>query len=297
MSLSPEWIRLQSDQLTVAIDPLGAQLSVLRDAAGRDLLWDGNPAFWAGRAPILFPIVGALNRGLYRWCDKTYVLPRHGFARGRRFGIVAATAQEALFRLCSDSATLAVYPFAFELDLRYALHGGELSITVTVRNRGQGPMPASVGFHPAFRWPLPYGAPRSAHRLEFEVDEPAPVRRLDADGLLVPAVQATPVSGRMLLLDDALFAQDVVIFDQLRSRRLRYGASEGPGIDVRFPDARYLGLWSRPGAPFVCIEPWRGVADPAGFEGNLQEKPGIEMLERPADALSTTMVIELSDQR
>jgi galactose mutarotase-like enzyme len=150
-----------------------------------------------------------------------------------------------------------------------------LTIEASVRNTGNEPMPASLGFHPAFRWPLPYGAAREAHFIEFEVEEPSRIRRLNAAGLLTDERHATPVKGRRLLLQDALFKDDVVIFDQLKSRRLIYGAAKGPRIQVSFPNATHLGLWSKPGAGFVCIEPWRGVADPAGFEGSLNDKPGV----------------------
>jgi galactose mutarotase-like enzyme len=292
MTTPDDWVCLQSDALTAQVDPLGAQLSVLRDAQGRDLLWNGDPAYWNGRAPILFPIVGALHQGHYLWGGKHYALPRHGFARGRRFEVVKASSVHAVFRLRADEATRAVYPFDFELELRFVLQGPDLAVTATVRNGGPEPMPASVGFHPALRWPLPGGASRALHRLEFEVEESAPVRRLDRDGLLTPDLHASPVVGRTLMLADALFEQDVVIFDQPRSHRLHYCAEDGPGIEVRFPDARYLGLWSKPGAPFVCIEPWRGVADPQGFEADLREKPGIELLAAGA-SLSTTLVLSL----
>jgi len=293
MTTPADWVCLHSDALTAQIDPLGAQLSVLRDTQGRDLLWHGDPAYWNGRAPILFPIVGALHQGHYLWGGKRYALPRHGFARGRRFDVVSASSMDAVFRLRADEATRAVYPFDFELELRFVLQGAELAVTATVRNGGREPMPASVGFHPALRWPLPGGAPRALHHLEFDMEEPAPVRRLDRDGLLTPNLHASPVVGRTLLLADALFEQDVLIFDALRSRSLRYGAGDGHDVEVRFPDARYLGLWSKPGAPFVCIEPWRGVADPQGFDADLREKPGIELLAAGA-SLSTTLVLSLT---
>src|SRR5579862_5593306 len=115
--MTDQWIPLSSGELHAEVNPLGAQLSVVRDASGRDLLWNGDPAFWTGRAPILFPIVGELAGGHYRLADKTYPLSRHGFARGKPFNLVAATAATATFRLRADESTLAVYPFEFELDV------------------------------------------------------------------------------------------------------------------------------------------------------------------------------------
>jgi galactose mutarotase-like enzyme len=180
-----------------------------------------------------------------------------------------------LFRLVADSATMKVYPFHFELDVRFRLEASVLVVEASVRNTGNEPMPASLGFHPAFRWPLPYGAVREEHFIEFGTSETGRIRRLDANGLLSDARHPTPVQGRRLTLHDGLFTSDVVIFDQLQSRQLTYGGATGPRLQVSFPNATHLGLWSKPGAGFVCIEPWRGVADPAGFEGSLNDKPGV----------------------
>lgn len=269
-------IQISSGQLTAQIDPMGAQLHSLR--ADRDLQWQGDPAVWKGRAPILFPIVGALAGGQYRTDGQTYSLSRHGFARDRLFAVAEATDASALFRLTWDQETLRLYPFRFAFDLSFAVTGARLDMAATVRNLDQKTLPASVGFHPALLWPLPFGQPRAAHFLEFEKDEPAPVRRLDAQGLLCPQGFPTPVVGRRLALRDDLFADDAIIFDRLASRKLSYGAQNGPRIEVEFEGMPYLGVWTKPGAPFICIEPWHGIADPAGFSGDFAAKPGIALL-------------------
>ena len=304
MSTSPsnwpaEWAALRTDQWTAVVDPLGAQLSILRDAQGRDLLWNGDPAVWAGRAPILFPIVGALNDGHFRWRGQRYALPRHGLARTRRFELLRSGERELVFRLRFDDATLKVYPFRFELDVAFRMEGQSFEMKAAARNVGDEPMPVSMGFHPAFRWPLPYGAPsegasREAHSIEFAFAESAPVRRLDAAGLVTPTPHVSPVKGRQLSLNDALFAPDVVIFDQLVSRQLTFGAS-APGstrLSVSFAGATHLGLWSKPGASFLCIEPWCGMADPVGFNEELDRKPGVFFVP-PGSVRSLAMQIEL----
>jgi galactose mutarotase-like enzyme len=286
------WVPLSSAELSAEVDPLGAQLSVLRDASGRELLWSGDAAIWAGRAPLLFPIVGTLAGGSYRLGAKTYPLPRHGFARGRHFDVVAATSSKATFRLNADEATLQVYPFHFQLDVDFALTGTTLSVTSSVRNVGVEQMPASIGYHPGFRWPLPYGEPREAHFIEFAADEGPSIRRLDADGLLSPERHPTPVSHRRLALEDALFRDDVVIFDEIRSRSVIYGTDKGPRIRVSYPDAHYFGVWTKPGAPFICIEPWQGIADEAGFSGDFRKKLGVFTL-APGAVQAMTMQISL----
>ena len=285
------WITLASSRLSASIDPHGAQLVALRDSRGRDLLWSGDPAWWAGRAPVLFPIVGALAAGCYRWRGREYSLPRHGFARHMPFTVQQRTADAVTLVLRANEATRDVYPFAFELELAFATADMELHVVASVRNTGSQQLPASIGFHPAFRWPLDE-SPREQHWLEFERAEPEPVRRLDNAGLLREAPAPTPVHGRRLALDDSLFAEDVVIFDRLHSRSLSYGSATDR-LTVEFPDASHLGLWSKPGARFLCIEPWRGVADPEGGPGELDRKPGVLHVE-PGDVARLTMRIRLA---
>ena len=292
MQLDTQWVSLASGDLTAEVNPLGAQLSTLRDRAGRDLLWDGDPAVWTGRAPLLFPIVGSLSGGCYRLGSTIYHLPRHGFARGKLFDIVDATSAGAAFRLRADEASLQVYPFRFELEVRFALEGPTLSMTTYVRNVGDEDMPASFGYHPAFRWPLPYGRARSSHFIEFASDEPAPIRRLDADGLVSPERHPTPISRRRLALEDSLFQNDVIILDEIRSRSVTYGADEGPRLRVSFLDSPYLGLWTKPRANFICIEPWHGLADPVGFSGDFSAKPGVFMV-APGAAVPIKMAVTL----
>src|SRR5882762_8496207 len=285
-------LSLSSGDLTAEVNPLGARRSTLRDSAGRDLLWDGDPSVWTGRAPLLFPIVGTLAGGCYRLGSNIYHLPRHGFARGKLFDIVDATSASAAFRLKADESSLLVYPFHFELEVQFALDGPTLSVTTYVRNAGDEDMPASFGYHPGFRWPLPFGEARSSHVIEFASDEPALIRRLDADGLVSPERRPTPISQRRLALEDSLFQDDVIIFDEIRSRSVTYGADDGPRIRVSYPDAPYLGLWMKPQANFICIEPWHGVADPAGFSGDFRAKTGAFTL-APGTARPIRMEITL----
>jgi galactose mutarotase-like enzyme len=290
---SNRWVSLGSADLTAEINALGAELSVLRDRAGRDLLWDGDPSVWAGRAPLLFPIVGELAGGSYRLGSATYPLPRHGFARRKPFHIVESTLSGATFRLTADASTLPVYPFHFELDVRFALNGPTLSVTTQVRNVGDGDMPASLGYHPAFRWPLPFGRARSSHFIEFDRDQDAPIRRLNGDGLLASERHPTPVFNRRLALADSLFQDDVVIFDEVQSPSLSYGAEGAPRIRLSYPGTPYLGVWTKPRANFICIEPWHGVSDPEGFAEDFRTKPGVFMVP-PGGAVPIEMTITLS---
>ncbi len=271
----PDRVGIGSTALSVEISPLGAELQSLRDSQGRELMWSGDPAFWSGRAPLLFPIVGRLNADCYRLGDREYSLPKHGFARTSLFTLIDVGPDQATFRLCDSDASRAVYPFAFRLDAAFVVSGATLIMTVTIANPGAGALPASFGFHPAFAWPLPEGGQRADHAVLFDVDEPADLCAITADGLIGADSRRTPVSGRELLLRDGLFSDDALVWKSLNSRRLTYGARRHRALDIAFPDTEWLGIWTRPGAPFICIEPWAGMADPAGYRGDFRDKPGV----------------------
>jgi len=289
--MADDLISIASERLTARINPLGAELWSLTDKAGAEYMTDADPAFWGGHAPVLFPIVGSLAQDRLVVDGTTYPLPRHGFARHSRFDLAAQGADHAQFVLRDSAATRAVYPFAFELTLDFRLTGWRLEMTASVANPGDRPLPFSFGYHPAFAWPLPGGADKAAHRLTFAHDEPGPVRRVSRQtGLLLPDPQPSPVDGRTLPLDPALFVDDALIWTDLASRALRYDAPGGTALVVEFADLPMLGLWQVPGARYLCIEPWQGHADPQGFAGEFADKPGLVTL-APGALRSFTMAV------
>lgn len=273
-----DWFDIGSRALTASINPFGAELSSLRDRRGRQLMTNADPHFWSGRAPILFPIVGRLNDDVL-WLDETsYRMEKHGFARRSMFDVAESSASHAVLRLINSARTMESYPFPFLLEIGFVVDDTTLTMTAIIGNTGDAPMPVSFGWHPAFAWPLPGGAAREDHYIDFEVDEPAPLKGLNEAGLIAED-RATPVIGNRLALADPLFERDALIWNPVTSQRLRYGSDTGPQLDIAFPDTPSLGIWTKPGARFVCIEPWHGTADSTGFGGDFREKPGVMMLE------------------
>lgn len=269
-------IAFGSGELTARVNPLGAELWSLIDRDGREYMTDADRAFWTGHAPLLFPIVGMLNGGCYRLDGREYAMPKHGFARQSPFKLIESEADRARFRLTDSPGTRASYPFAFALEMDFRIAGTTLAITATVTNPGDEALPFSFGFHPAFAWPLPGGAAKDAHRVVFEHDEPEPIRRIDpASGLLLPDSHSTPVEGRTLTPTAKLFEPDALIWDRLASRALAFGAPGRAWLDLSFPDTPMLGIWQKPGARYLCLEPWQGIADPAGYTGDFRDKPGV----------------------
>lgn len=259
--------------MTATILADGAELCSLADGSGNEMLWQAGPV-WPRHAPVLFPIVGRLADDTLRHQGQTYRLTQHGFARDRRFEWIERSDAACRLVLVDDAATRACFPFAFRLEIGFAVADTALTVTYTLRNPSSQTLLASFGAHPAFRWPLRAGSAKSAHTLTFRAPEPAPIRRL-AGGLLLPERFPSPVVGRTLSLDESLFTADAIIFDEVESNCVRFTAPDGPAIEVAWQGFGQLGLWMRPGGDFLCIEPWHGHADPVGFAGPFSEKPGL----------------------
>jgi len=268
---------IANQQIRAEFAEMGAELRRFQLIQGPDLLWNGDSEVWNRVSPVLFPIVGQLKGDVLRHGGKTFKMGRHGFARDRAFSLVRLSRESCTWRLRDDEQSREQFPFPFELWITYSVEGLLLKAIFEVRNPGKELLPASLGAHPAFRWPLP-GGQRESHRLEFAKPESAPISRL-AGGLLDPHPFPNPVDGNVLRLRDDLFAQDALVFDQIQSRSLRYLAPGGLGIELSWEGFRQLGLWTKPGAGFLCIEPWAGMASPAGFDGEFAEKPGLFTVE------------------
>lgn len=270
-------------RISATVKDDGAELTSLRDAADFEYLWQAGPE-WPRHAPVLFPIVGRLKDDTLLHEGRPYRMTQHGFARDSRFTWMERTPRSATLRLTDSDATRASYPFPFILDLTYAAEDATLSVTARVANPGNAVLPCGVGAHPAFRWPLSADVPQEAYRLEFETAETGRGRSVEG-GLLAGEI-ALPFEGRTMPLSPALFANDALVIPDVASRSVRFSAqaeaaaggepAPAPALAVSWDGYKDLGLWSKPtGAPFLCIEPWFGMASPVGWAGEFADKPGI----------------------
>lgn len=239
----------------------------------------GRGPVWPSHSPVLFPIVGQVAGDQVRVDGRTFPLARHGFARRQRFKWLEQATTRCSLELRDDETTRAVYPFEFRLVLTYVIEDGALRVEYALTNPGTVMLPASLGAHPAFRWPLRDGV-QTDYRLEFAADEPGPIHRVNG-GLLDPQELPSPVEGRVLPLDPKLFLLDAIIMLEPRSRGVRY-VGPGGGLEFRWNGFPQLGLWQKPGGDFICIEPWHGYSSPAGWDGDLRDKPGV-MLVAPGE--------------
>jgi len=270
-------INLTHGDARATIALLGAEARSWR-IAGRDLLWPGDPAIWSDISPILYPVVGWTRNGEERVDGRTYKLGLHGFARFETFAVEASGSDFARLTLRDNARTRAVYPFAFMLEIEYRLGPDALAIAIEVANPGEKRAPYACGLHPGFRWPLG-AAGREGALVQFEKNERPEVPELAPGGLVRATTRPVPLCGRNLPLSDALFEHDALCFLDCKSRSLAFIDASGASITMEYPDFQHAAVWTRPYAPFVCLEAWTGYSDPDGFDGDLIDKPGMRVLE------------------
>jgi galactose mutarotase-like enzyme len=285
----PLTIRIANQELAVEVSTLGAEMQSLKTADGRDFLWDGDATWWTGRSPILFPIVGKAPDDRLAIKGKTYPMAQHGIARRREFAIVEQTATACRHELVSNEETREVYPFDFRLTLEHRLDGRSLSVTATVENTGDGLLPFGLGFHPAFLWPLP-GAEDKPHHVQLDNGAEPAVVQLEA-GLIGKRLPSPFMAGR-LDLNHSLFANDALVFPEDAGTGLTYAAENGPSMHFTFENLPNIALWQKPGAPFLCVEPWHGMAAHAGGTAELVERPYTVALP-PGDVMRFGFTVEI----
>lgn len=283
-------VTIGSDRLTATVSTLGAEMQSLSHD-GVPLLWHGDAAFWGGRSPVLFPIVGRAEGDLVAVEGRTATMAQHGFARRSEFTLTAADGASCSHELLASEATRAVYPFEFRLTLRHEIRGSRLRVSATVDNLDEKAMPFGLGFHPAFLWPLP-GCARQPHRVVLENGAAPAMARLSG-GLLTDERAASPFRGGELVLSHEQFAEDAMIFPEGAGEGLRYRAETGPELRFRFENLPNLALWSKPGAPFVCIEPWHGMAARKGAGPEIAARPYGVML-TPGNTAEFAFSVELA---
>ena len=259
--------------LTVAnISRLGAEWRSW-SVDGRALLWAPDGLHWDRVAPLLFPVCGWTREGTVRVGGRAYPLGLHGFASTLMFSVVEQGADHVTLRVMNSHATRDIYPFRFILDVSYRLSPAGMAVSATVRNAGAVSRPYAFGLHPGFCWPLA-GGDKQGHRILFDANELAEVPVIAPGGLIGTARRPVPIEGRELALDEALFAQEALCFLDAASRGLTFAGPQGR-LRIDLENFPHIVLWSKPTAPFLCIESWTGYGDPEGFNGDLFEKPGM----------------------
>ncbi len=271
---------LQNDLLKIQVNEQGAELcSLWSKPENTEYLWQADATFWARRSPILFPIVGKFKNDIYTYQGRTYNMTQHGFARDSKFECISRSEQRLIFKLSSSPDTLRCYPFPFELYVTYVLLDKQVTVEFSVVNTGSEAMYFSIGAHPAFNIPLHADERLEDYSIHFDKQEQAVRHHIDR-GLFSNEQTVLLNRENVLALNEELFANDALVFKHLRSEQVSIvHRSKGAVLDMVFPDFPYLGIWKKTGAPFLCIEPWCGLADTIDSDGMLIYKEGIQVLE------------------
>ena len=265
---------LKNDKITGSRSAHGAELLSRKSAEGREYLWHGDEKYWASRAPLLFPIVCGLWNGQYRVDGKTYELPRHGFARDMDFDVIEKTESSVTYELTSNEETMKVYPYEFGLNVSYFLNDDMINVVWTVRNMGKEEMHFQIGGHPAFNLPDVGEGDKVEGTLLFDNEQPLTRIIGNTGGCIKPERYDVKTDRHIWAFDEESFADDAVILDKSQVGMAVIVDKEGqPQIGLSF-DCPCLGIWTPYGkhAPFLCIEPWYGVHDWAGYEGEFKDK-------------------------
>ena len=260
--------------IEATINPVGAELSSLK-VNDVEYLWHGDEKYWSGRAPILFPIVGALKEGRMSYQGASYEMAKHGIARHATFDRVATSPTTVSMRLSSDSLSLQQYPWKFELLVHFILNDSGMKICYEVINRDGKPMLFTIGSHPAFA--LNVNAPSELADYTITIDQNEPLQRysLYDSGLLGTSGESHDT---VFPLSETIFKKDALVFRDIKAESIKLSHHGQTVLTVNNGGAPHLGIWSKPGAPFVCIEPWLGTCDFIDSDTQFENKPDLKNL-------------------
>lgn len=271
-------MHIGNDHLSIEISERGAELRSVRTPDGAEWLWQGDPAYWGGRSPLLFPVVGRSPDNSVTIDGVEYPMPAHGVARISDFAPEASGSDWARLVLEDSEATRASYPFAFRLTLTYRLVGTTLSIIAAIANRDSVAMPFQFGFHPGFVWPLP-GAAGRPHLLTLANRANPALYRLDDDKMLRDSPLPSPFADGVLRPEPAMFDDDAMIFPSGAGSDIAFGVENGPRVHMVTANLPHFAVWQKPGAPFLCLEPWHGTAPFASAGKALEARHGVMALQ------------------
>ena len=272
---------IKNEYIKAKIKSFGAELNSLQKIDDSlEYIWQGDKEFWSRHSPILFPIVGRLKNDSYFYKNQKYNMSQHGFARDKEFEIVEKKDDFIEFKLSSDEKTLKIYPFSFELYLSYKLERNSLIVSYKVINKSDEKMLFSIGAHPAFNWSLEKDLKKEDYFLEFEINN-SKRYFLNELGLVFDSIDLK-FEDKKLFLNEELFKNDALVFNDLNIKNLTFKNIRNENfIKLNFENFPYLGIWSKPsGSPFLCIEPWFGVADEENTSQNFEDKKGIINLQK-----------------
>ena len=271
-------ITIQNNIYSASINPEGAELkSFLNKKTNEEFIWQADPSIWGKSAPILFPITGLLKNDKLTIHQKEYLTPKHGFAREQLFRVVDKKSDAVIFELTENKETVEVYPFRFTLSVEFKLHGSQLEVNYTLKNSDEKTLLFSIGSHPAFALDL-NSFSLSDYWIEFSEPETLDLYGLENNFFTKKQTRFLDHS-QVIALNEKTFDDDALMFKNIQSQFITIRRKNSDWfLEVDRRDVPHLGLWAKPNAPFVCIEPWMSYNDASDSDGSLENKPGIKRL-------------------
>ena len=273
---------IKNEYIKAKIKSFGAELNSLQKIdEDLEYMWQGDSKYWNRHSPILFPIVGRLKNDSYTYQNQKYNMTQHGFARDKEFEVIKNEVDFIEFRLKSDEKTLEIYPFSFELYLSYKLEKNSLIVSYKVINKSDDKMLFSIGAHPAFNWTLKEDEKKEDYFIEFEDLKQTKRYFLNDLGLLYKKEDLKIIDNK-IPLNEKLFKNDALVFNDVNIKIITLKNSNNENfVKLNFKNFPYLGIWSKPsGSPFICIEPWFGIADDENSIQKKEKKKGLISLQK-----------------
>lgn len=266
-------IKIENENLIAQVKSAGAELNrVYCKDKKKEYLWNGDEKIWYGQSPILFPIVGKLLDDKYRYNGEEYTLEKHGFARKREFEVVSQTENSVTFVQRDDENTYKAYPFKFELLVKFELANKNIKVTHTIKNMDEKEMLFSLGAHPGFNCEI-------GDSLIFDENETLVTERIDENALIAVYDEPLLDNAKEIVITEDIFKTDALILSGFKSKGITLKSKkDGELLHFNFGNTPFLGIWAKPGAPYVCIEPWFGVNDGYDKKDDLSQKRGIQTL-------------------
>ncbi len=287
---------LENNKLKIAVKKIGAELCQISSVQNiNEFMWDANPTIWNNHAPNLFPIIGALKNGIYRFENKDYKISKHGFIRNNKDIVLhEQTSDSLIFKLRYNEKTLKSYPFKFEFFIIYKLIDNTIEVTHTINNCDENTIYFSVGGHPAFKCPVYQNETYEDYFLEFECEENSVKHLINMEnGLISSNTESVFNNSNIINLTHELFNEDALVFKDLKSRKVTLKSDTyGAILSMKFKEFPYLGIWAKPTGNYVCIEPWLGIADHVDTNQDFKTKEGILSL-KAKETFTATYSIEI----
>ncbi len=286
---------IKNNKLEVEISTIGAEVFSLKKD-GKNFIKDGNPKYWTGRSPIMFPICGRLYSGGYTFNGNRYEMDIHGIVKTAQFTVNKQTESSITFELKANEDTLKSYPFDFTFTVTYTLNNNSLITEFTVVNNGETPMPFSLGAHPGFT--VPVAGVGEFEDCFIEFSSPCPAKKVNFSPTCFLAGNDKLFNGENLKtipLKHSLFDNDAIfLYDTAKSVTLK--STKTPySVKVDFDGFKYIGLWHMPktDADYVCIEPWNGIPSTDGVVDDFSNKKDMSVLDgKKTYSLSYTITVE-----